>query len=302
MDGHLTDRPGLGLLVLVADCLPVALAAPGPRGDAALRLARAGRRDRGARARVASTSHPRRPWARASALLLRGRPGGARGLRRPGWRGRRPTCSTCARWPSAKLAAGGVGQVEHVDLCTIVPPRPVLLAPPRRRASRAARPGWSAAHVTRRFSNLDAGAVRRQPRARARADRRRRPRPGRRWRSAPPSSTWTPRSCRRSPRRAYGWSARTAPRTCWPRAPSIPACCEWDFIGALQSRKVRDLASTARLIHTVASDSAPVAAGAAPGARGARSGERGWGGGQGGDRPRRTCPRSSNAARCRWPA
>lgn len=29
VDGHLTDTTGLGLLVLVADCLPVALAAPG---------------------------------------------------------------------------------------------------------------------------------------------------------------------------------------------------------------------------------------------------------------------------------
>ncbi len=31
---------------------------------------------------------------------------------------------------------------------------------------------------------------------------------------------------------------------------------EWDFIGALQSRKVKDLAPRVRLIHTVASDSA----------------------------------------------
>ena len=31
---------------------------------------------------------------------------------------------------------------------------------------------------------------------------------------------------------------------------------KWDFIGALQSRKVRDIASTVRLIHSVASDSA----------------------------------------------
>jgi len=31
---------------------------------------------------------------------------------------------------------------------------------------------------------------------------------------------------------------------------------DWDFIGALQSRKVRDLAPRVRLIHTVASDSA----------------------------------------------
>ena len=29
VDGHVTDRAGLGLLVLTADCLPVALAAPG---------------------------------------------------------------------------------------------------------------------------------------------------------------------------------------------------------------------------------------------------------------------------------
>jgi uncharacterized pyridoxal phosphate-containing UPF0001 family protein len=31
---------------------------------------------------------------------------------------------------------------------------------------------------------------------------------------------------------------------------------EWDFIGALQSRKVRDVAPRARLIHSLASDSA----------------------------------------------
>src|SRR3954451_19271923 len=30
----------------------------------------------------------------------------------------------------------------------------------------------------------------------------------------------------------------------------------WDFIGALQSRKVRDIAPNVRLIHSVASDSA----------------------------------------------
>ena len=35
-----------------------------------------------------------------------------------------------------------------------------------------------------------------------------------------------------------------------------PDLFEWDFIGALQSRKVKDVAPVARLIHTVASDSA----------------------------------------------
>ena len=35
-----------------------------------------------------------------------------------------------------------------------------------------------------------------------------------------------------------------------------PNLFEWDFIGALQSRKVRDMAPVVRLIHSVASDSA----------------------------------------------
>ena len=35
-----------------------------------------------------------------------------------------------------------------------------------------------------------------------------------------------------------------------------PDLFEWDFIGALQSRKVREVAPAARLIHSVASDSA----------------------------------------------
>lgn len=36
----------------------------------------------------------------------------------------------------------------------------------------------------------------------------------------------------------------------------LPDAFEWDFIGVLQSRKVRELAPLARLIHSVASDSA----------------------------------------------
>ena len=37
---------------------------------------------------------------------------------------------------------------------------------------------------------------------------------------------------------------------------SHPGLFEWDFIGALQSRKVKDVAPRVRLIHSVASDSA----------------------------------------------
>ena len=45
MDGHVTEATRLGLLVLVADCYPVALSDGAPGGDVALRLASAGRRD-----------------------------------------------------------------------------------------------------------------------------------------------------------------------------------------------------------------------------------------------------------------
>ena len=49
VDGHLTGEARLALLVLVADCYPVALSDGEPGGDAALRLAAAGRRHRRAR-------------------------------------------------------------------------------------------------------------------------------------------------------------------------------------------------------------------------------------------------------------
>jgi pyridoxal phosphate enzyme (YggS family) len=40
------------------------------------------------------------------------------------------------------------------------------------------------------------------------------------------------------------------------KADAYPDCFTWDFIGALQSRKVRDLLPRVRYIHSVASDSA----------------------------------------------
>ena len=118
VDGHVTDRAGLGLLVLVADCLPVALAAPGPRGDAALRLARAGRRDRRARGGAVRRAARRRRRARAS---------GAAATRSAtevleafadvegAADGRMLDLRAVAE---ARLRAAGVEQVEHVDLCT----------------------------------------------------------------------------------------------------------------------------------------------------------------------------------------
>ncbi len=117
MDGHLTDRPGLGLLVLVADCLPVALAAPGR-----VAMLHCGWRGLAGgiveRALDASTSHPWRPSG----------PGIGRCCYEVGPEvleafsglddvadGRMLDLRAVA---AAKLAAGGVDQVEHVDLCT----------------------------------------------------------------------------------------------------------------------------------------------------------------------------------------
>ncbi len=50
---------------------------------------------------------------------------------------------------------------------------------------------------------------------------------------------------------------------------------EWDFIGALQSRKVKDLAPRVRLIHTRGLRVRPREARGRPRRRGARPGERG---------------------------
>ena len=73
----------------------------------------------------------------------------------------------------------------------------------------------------------------------------------------------------------------------------------WDFIGALQSRKVKDIAPNVRLIHSVASESALRRLEANPGARGAGPGERGGRGAQGGRRPGRAGRLTSSAARAR---
>ena len=51
-------------------------------------------------------------------------------------------------------------------------------------------------------------------------------------------------------------SARTAPRTSRPRPRcSAPSAVTWDFIGHLQTRKVRQVLPLVRWIHSVASDS-----------------------------------------------
>ena len=156
--------------------------------------------------------------------------------------------------------------------------RPVLLPPARPGADReAGRP-------------VRSDRVRGQPRAGARADR---PRGRRSW---PRPSTSAPTTCRPWRRPASSWSGRTAPRTCSPSRSATATCSTWDFIGALQSRKLKDIAPNVRLIHSIASESALAPARAASGQGGADPGQRGRRGVQGGRRPRRAGRTTSSAA------
>ena len=52
------------------------------------------------------------------------------------------------------------------------------------------------------------------------------------------------------------WSARTACRTSRQSASAAATRFTWDFIGNLQSRKVKRILPLVRLIHSVATDSA----------------------------------------------
>ena len=113
----LTDLTGIGLLVLGADCMPVALAAPG-------RVAMLHCGWRGLAAGIVETrprSLRRAPGRgarpRDRALLLRGRPRGAGRVRRARRRGDGPYARHPGRGPH-KLAAAGVTRIEDVDLCT----------------------------------------------------------------------------------------------------------------------------------------------------------------------------------------
>ena len=147
VDGHLTDAPGPRRCWCWSPTACRWRSPRRPRGDAALRLARAGRRDRRERARaLRRAARGRRRRARASARAAtrsatevleafadvdgrRRRPHArpARGRRGAAARGRR----------RARRARGPVHSL---------PPRPVLLPPPRRRRHRP--PGgiaWRAA-------------------------------------------------------------------------------------------------------------------------------------------------------------
>ena len=177
----------------------------------------------------------------------------------------------------AKLRAAGVDRVEHVDLCTSC--HADLFFSHRRDNGVTGRQGGMAWR-THDAIHPDRGRARNLERVRER-------------RIGPDVEILRGRQVRRRRRAARAgrgaasrWWARTAPRSWPPSRTRTATCSSWDFIGALQSRKVKDVAPRVRLIHSVASDSALAQLEQTP-RRGARPGERGGGGGQGRHRARR---------------
>ena len=121
-DGQTTATPGLAPMVLVADCLPIAVA--GSRGVGMLHcgwrgIGRRDRRARGPRRR----GDARRDRPRNRPLLLRG---GRRrcwpGSRRSGRGLRRGGCSNLAEVARRLLVRAGVDAVDSTDLCTSCSP------------------------------------------------------------------------------------------------------------------------------------------------------------------------------------
>ena len=241
LDGHITRDPGVGLLVLVADCFPVALsdgeqvamlhcgwrplAGGHPReGARALRGAPAGR----GRARASAAAATR--WARRC------------------WR-RSRTCDGAADGPHARPphgdrgAAGGRGRDGRPARRPLhqLRARPLLLPPPRQRRDRP--PGG---HHRARWILSASGATSSAVRERIGAEV-----------EVLAAVKYVPE--RDLPALAEAGIELVGEN----RAQDLLAKQEahgdlftWDFIGQLQSRKVKDIAPHVRLIHSVASESA----------------------------------------------
>ena len=280
VDGHLTDQPGLVPFVMTADCLPIALAGPGGvasvhggwRGLAAGIAGRAAERI-GASAAAIGPGH--RP------VLLRGRRRGAGAVLGPR-RSRRGPHARPARGRPAPARASRRRRHRDRGYVHVLQPRALLLAPPRRRAHRPpgrARLAGELVPVVEQFSGLDPDRL---------------------------------RSNLESVREHAGAEVEVLAATKYVPVDEMGALAEagltlvgenrqqdleakherwgdrfdWDFIGNLQSRKVKRIVPLVRLIHSLASDSALAQLERARGARdgGAgrgqprRRGEQGWGG------------------------
>ena len=239
-------------LVFAADCLPVLLAADGAVAALHGGWRGAGRRHRRPRAspRCASSAAPARSTAligpARARLLLRGRRGGPRALRRLRRPPRRaqPRPRRPSRASSSRGRRGGPRRRPVHD----VPARAVLLPPPRRRRHRAPGGGRVAGLIT----GLDAG---RRARERSRASARELPATASS--CSPPSSTSRSRSSARSPRPA-STLRRREPRA-GPRGqgrPRIPARSAGTSSASSRAARSRRSSRTCELIHSVASDSA----------------------------------------------
>ena len=284
-------------MVLAADCLPVALGCTG-----AVAMVHAGWRGlaaRRARAGRAGAARARRRREPIVAVIgpgagvccyevgaeVHARFGGAHGD------GRHIDLRAIAR---ERLLAAGVADVRDVEACTICDAA-LLLPPARRRARRA--PGGSrvvelitacAPSACARTSSRCSAEIAARDRAL------RPPRRGEREHGRDPGGDQVRRprgaaGARR--RRASASSARTARRSSRRRSAAHGELFEWDFIGQLQSRRVRaDRAARApdplgRLGVRAARARAPPRA-RAPGAAHPDRGQRRRRGGQGGRRAR----------------
>ena len=296
-----TAAPGVAAMVLTADCLPVALVGAGRRRDGPRRLARAGRRGpRGGR---------RGRCAGSAAAARRGRDR-ARRRRRAATRSATRSTRLRATAPRARpnldlkaiarerLEAAGVDEVHDVGLCTICRPERCSSPTAATAASPAARRGSRGGADPRARRRARA----REPRARPRRDRARAGRDPGDVEILAAVKYVAARGARRARRgRARRSWARTARRTSRPRPHAYPGAFTWDFIGHLQSRKVKQILPLVRYIHSVASDSALAQLGrhGTPETRGAGRGQRRRRGGQERGRARRAATRSST--RCPVP-
>ena len=249
------DAPDVAAIVLVADCLPVALVAPAavamlhagwrglggrhPRGGRARRCGswrrrRDPRRDRARRAASAATRPATRSTPRSRDSARGGRNADLKAVARArlqaAGRGARSTTSGSARSATASASSPTAATAAH--------------GPP------------GGGRVAELIRGLDAArrASRERPRATvARARSATRPAS----RSSPPSSTSRSRSSAALAEAGHARSSgRTAPRSSWRKAAAHPRASTWDFIGQLQSRKVKQVLPLVRWIHSVASDSA----------------------------------------------
>ena len=295
---------GLAPMVLTADCLPIAIA-----GGGAVAMLHAGWRGlaggviaEGVAARCASS-------ARRGALTAAIGPGAgpccyevgdevhaafaAYGERARNGRNLDLKAIARAQLERAGVARGPRRRAVH----DLLRRHAVLLPPPRPRRHRP--PGGG--RVVDLIHGLDADRVRANLARIARRDRRRRARPGEVEILA--AVKYVPGEELGDARGGRGrrWSARTAPRTWSPRPTRTPGRFTWDFIGHLQSRKVRAIVPYVAL-HPLGRQRLGAGAARAPrdaDDRGPGRGQRRRRGGQGRGRCPPSCRRSSSAVRSR---